>query len=168
MTGRGKGDLVEKLIFPPPRFVGAALLPLVEAIGNDELAVHETWLAVRDSVEAELSRWSITDHLLGIFCRLSAFSFYRSDFDLINLNAGVIFDISRLLADQLQLSLCYDPDPGRLTLGIQVIVTIIKINNNNNISIIIDNNIILFMTFKTFSKEATILSLPPEARDSGQ
>ena len=58
MTGRGKGDLVEKLILPPPRFVGAALLPLVEAIGNDELAVHETWLAVRDSVEAELSRWS--------------------------------------------------------------------------------------------------------------
>ena len=56
MTGRGKGDLVEKLILPPPRFVGAALLPLVEAIGNDELAVHETWLAVRDSCEAELSR----------------------------------------------------------------------------------------------------------------
>jgi len=42
-------------------------------------------------------------------------------------------ELSRLLADQLQLSLCYDPDPGRLTLGIQ---------------------------------EATILSLPPEARDS--
>ena len=66
---------------------------------------------------------------------------------MININAGVIFDISRLLADQLQLSLCYDPDPGRLTLGIQVIVTIIKIiiNNNNNVSIIINNNIILFI-----------------------
>ena len=69
MTGRGKGDLVEKLILPPPRFVGAALLPLVEAIGNDELAVHETWLAVRDSVEAELSRWSTTDHIWRIFFR---------------------------------------------------------------------------------------------------
>ena len=75
MTGREKGDLVEKLIFPPPRFVGAALLPMVEVIGNDELAVHETWLAVRDSVEAELSRWSTTDHLSPVSIFFLAFWF---------------------------------------------------------------------------------------------
>jgi len=65
------------------RFVGAALLPLEDAVVQEdqaELTVHEAWLAIRESVEPELSR---------------------------------------LLADRLQLSLCYDPDPGRLTLGIQ-------------------------------------------------
>ena len=43
----------------PSRFVGAALLPLDDAVGNDdqsELTVHEAWLAIRESVEPELNR----------------------------------------------------------------------------------------------------------------
>lgn len=66
------------------RLVGAALVALQEtglvAEGESELSVHESWLAVREDVEEELSR---------------------------------------LLADRLQLSVRYDPEPGRLSLGIQ-------------------------------------------------
>ena len=41
------------------RFVGAALLPLDDAVVKEdqaELTVHEAWLAIRESVEPELSR----------------------------------------------------------------------------------------------------------------
>ena len=60
LVGPGqRGEEVAGEIFGNfPRFVGAALLPLDDAVGKDEaeLTVHEAWLAIRESVEAELSR----------------------------------------------------------------------------------------------------------------
>ena len=86
------------------------------------------------------------DNSLGIFFRpldiffLAFWYIYLGKFD--QSYTGVIFEKSRLLADQLQLSLCYDPDPGRLTLGIQVIIIKITNNKNNNIIIIIKESLL--------------------------
>ena len=65
MTGMEKGGLkYSKALLDGKehllaRFVGAALLSLDDAVGKDEaeLTVHEAWLAIRESVEPELSRW---------------------------------------------------------------------------------------------------------------
>ena len=64
MTGMERGGLKYSKAFLDGgehllcRFVGAALLPLDDAVGKDEaeLTVHEAWLAIRESVEPELSR----------------------------------------------------------------------------------------------------------------
>ena len=56
---RGKMSLKYRRKLFLSRFVGAALLPLEDAVGQDdqaELTVHEAWLAIRESVEPELSR----------------------------------------------------------------------------------------------------------------